>query len=44
VKKDAVPRVLMGAGMAIISTPQGLMTDAQARKEGLGGEVICFVW
>ncbi|MFZ2413778.1 MAG: 30S ribosomal protein S8 [Candidatus Cryosericum sp.] len=44
VKKDAVPRVLMGAGMAIISTPQGLMTDVQARKEGLGGEVICFVW
>lgn len=44
VKKDAVPRVLMGAGMAVISTPQGLMTDMQARKEGLGGEVICFVW
>ncbi len=44
VKKDAVPRVLMGAGMAIISTPRGLMTDTQARKEGLGGEVICFVW
>lgn len=42
--KDELPRVLGGLGIAIISTSRGLMTDAQARKLGLGGEVICFVW
>lgn len=44
VKKDQVPRVLGGLGIAVISTSKGLMTDARARKEGLGGEVICYVW
>lgn len=44
VKKDQLPRVLGGLGTAIISTPRGIMTDKQARKEGLGGEVICYVW
>jgi len=43
-KKDVVPRVLGGLGVAIISTSKGLMSDKQARKEGLGGEVICFIW
>lgn len=43
-KKDVVPKVLGGLGVAIISTSKGLMTDRQARKEGLGGEVICFIW
>jgi small subunit ribosomal protein S8 len=43
-KKDVVPKVLGGLGIAIISTSKGIMTDRQARKEGLGGEVICFVW
>ena len=43
-KSDSVPRVLNGLGTAIISTSRGLMTDKQARKEGLGGEVICYVW
>ncbi len=44
VKKDQIPRVMGGLGIAIISTPKGLMTDKQARKEGVGGEVICYVW
>lgn len=44
VKKDEIPRVLGGLGVAVISTPKGLMTDKQARQEGLGGEVICYIW
>ncbi|MFZ5634514.1 MAG: 30S ribosomal protein S8 [Bacillota bacterium] len=43
-RKDSVPRVLGGLGIAIISTSQGIMTDKKARKLGLGGEVICYVW
>jgi small subunit ribosomal protein S8 len=43
-RKDEIPRVLGGMGIAIISTSKGIITDKQARKEGLGGEVICFVW
>ena len=43
-KKDIVPKVLGGLGVAIISTSSGIMTDKQARKAGLGGEVICFIW
>ena len=43
-KVEELPRVLNGLGTAIISTSRGLMTDKQARKEGLGGEVICYVW
>lgn len=39
-----LPRVLNGLGIAIISTPQGLMTDKQARKEKLGGEILALVW
>lgn len=41
--KDALPKVLNGLGIAIISTSKGIMTDAQARKQGVGGEVLCFV-
>ncbi len=44
VKKDEVPRVLGGLGIAIISTSKGLLTDREARARGLGGEVICYVW
>ena len=44
VKKDEIPRVLGGLGIAILSTPKGLMTDREARKMGLGGEVLCYVW
>ena len=43
-KRDEVPRILGGLGIAIISTSQGVMTDKQARKRGLGGEVLCYVW
>lgn len=43
-RKDQLPRVLGGLGIAIISTSKGIMTDKRARKEGLGGEVICYVW
>ncbi|NLK51278.1 MAG: 30S ribosomal protein S8 [Syntrophomonadaceae bacterium] len=43
-RKDEVPRVLGGLGIAIISTSKGIMSDHQARKQGLGGEVICYVW
>jgi small subunit ribosomal protein S8 len=40
----AVPRVLGGLGVAVLSTSQGLMTDREARKRKVGGEVLCFVW
>ena len=43
-KKDEVPRVLNGLGIALISTSKGLVVDRGARKLGLGGEVICYVW
>jgi small subunit ribosomal protein S8 len=43
-KKDNLPRVLGGLGVAIISTSNGLMTDKQAKKNGVGGEVLAFVW
>jgi small subunit ribosomal protein S8 len=44
VGKDEIPRVMSGMGVAIISTPKGVMTDRQARREGVGGELICTVW
>lgn len=43
-KKDNVPRVLGGLGIAVISTSHGILTDREARKQGLGGEVLCYVW
>jgi small subunit ribosomal protein S8 len=39
-----LPRVFDGLGIAIISTPKGLMTDKDARRQKLGGEVLCYVW
>ena len=42
--KDELPKVLGGLGIAIISTSKGIMTDKEARKMGIGGEVIAFVW
>lgn len=39
-----LPRVLSGAGIAIITTPKGVMTAQQARRERVGGEVLCYVW
>jgi small subunit ribosomal protein S8 len=43
-QKDQLPKVLGGLGVAVISTSKGIMPDRQARKEGLGGEVICYIW
>lgn len=43
-KREQLPKVLGGLGIAIISTSQGLMSDKQARKSNLGGEVLAFVW
>jgi small subunit ribosomal protein S8 len=42
--KDDLPRVLGGLGTAVISTSRGVMTDRDARKEGVGGEVIAYIW
>lgn len=44
VQKQDVPKVMGGLGIALISTSSGLMTDAEARRRGLGGEVMCYVW
>lgn len=44
VKNDEIPRVLGGLGIAILSTSKGIKTDKDARREGVGGEVICYVW
>jgi small subunit ribosomal protein S8 len=43
-RKNEIPRVLNGLGVALISTSQGLMTDKLARENDLGGEVVCYVW
>ena len=44
VRAKDVPKVLGGLGIAILSTPKGILTDEQSRKENVGGEVICYVW
>ena len=44
VTKDKVPQVLQGYGIAILTTSKGVLTDKEARKLGVGGEVICYVW
>ena len=43
-KKQDIPWVRSGLGVAILSTPKGVMTGRQARREGIGGEVLCYVW
>jgi small subunit ribosomal protein S8 len=43
-KASAVPRVLGGLGVAVLSTSHGLMTDREARQRNVGGEVLCYVW
>ena len=43
-RADRMPRVLGGLGVAVLSTSQGLMTDREARKRKVGGEVLCYVW
>ncbi len=42
--KDEIPKVLNGLGIAIISTSKGIMTDKEARKENIGGEVLAYIW
>ncbi len=44
IKKDAIPTVVGGMGIAILSTPAGVMTGKEARKKGIGGELLCEVW
>jgi len=44
VKKDEIPRVLGGLGIAILSTSKGIQTGKVAKQQGVGGEVICYVW
>jgi len=44
VGKDDIPRVRNGLGVAILTTPRGVLTDRQARQAGVGGEVLCYVW
>ena len=44
VKNDEIPEVINGLGIAIISTSKGIMTDKQARKENIGGEVLAYIW
>ncbi|HUX61476.1 MAG TPA: 30S ribosomal protein S8 [Ignavibacteriaceae bacterium] len=41
---DELPRVLGGLGVAVISTPKGLLTDKEAKKESVGGEIVCYIW
>lgn len=42
--KDEIPRVLGGLGTAVLSTSKGIMTDKSARSQGIGGEVLCYIW
>ena len=44
VRRSEIPRVLGGMGINILTTPRGVMTGRQARKEGVGGEILCEVW
>jgi small subunit ribosomal protein S8 len=44
VGKHDIPRVRNGLGVAILTTPRGVLTDRQARKAGVGGEVLCYIW
>jgi small subunit ribosomal protein S8 len=42
--KRSLPWVLSGLGIAIVSTPRGVMTGQEARRQGVGGEVLCYIW
>jgi small subunit ribosomal protein S8 len=44
VGRSEIPWVMSGVGIAVVSTPKGIVTDRQARRMGVGGEVLCFVW
>lgn len=41
---EELPRVLGGLGVAVISTPKGLLTDKEAKRESVGGEIVCYIW
>lgn len=43
-RKDEIPKVLGGLGVAVLSTSKGILTDKRARTEGVGGEVLCYIW
>jgi small subunit ribosomal protein S8 len=43
-RSDKLPKVLNGLGIAVVSTSQGLLTDREARKQAVGGEVVCYIW
>ena len=43
-RKEEIPKVLNGLGIAVISTSNGIVTDREARKLGVGGEVLCYIW
>lgn len=43
-RKDEIPKVLNGLGIAVVSTSKGIITDREARNLGLGGEVLCYIW
>jgi small subunit ribosomal protein S8 len=43
-RNDAIPKILNGLGIAILSTSRGILTDREARKQGVGGEIMCSVW
>ncbi|MCH3965687.1 MAG: 30S ribosomal protein S8 [Clostridium sp.] len=43
-RKEEIPKVLNGLGVAVISTSNGIVTDKEARKLGVGGEVLCYIW
>ena len=44
VGKDNIPKVLRGLGVAILSTPKGILSGSQSAKAGVGGEIICYIW
>lgn len=44
VGKDEVPKVMGGVGIAVITTPRGILSDRECRREGVGGEVLCYIW
>ncbi|MBN1335565.1 MAG: 30S ribosomal protein S8 [Deltaproteobacteria bacterium] len=44
VRRDQIPFVRNGLGLAILTTPKGVLTDREARREGVGGEILCYIW
>jgi len=44
VGKDEVPKVMGGVGIAVVTTPRGILSDRECRREGVGGEVLCYIW